>query len=210
MCCSKLSTQACTANLLPVLQLVVPWLCVFLIFALLAKYCIITEHCKEETPLLSKQPPSRIEALVDLLFVNNAYVTPLFIISIVITIFSIGVAGILVYFYGAASRVVVLYAQVYGIIALILLVIQYIPQIYLTHLKKEAGSLSIPMLVLQAPGSFAVVYFQAIMSHSSWTTWSPYLSTAIQQFLLIGQCAFYYCQKRKQKTQQEQPNSFIN
>lgn len=92
-------------------------------------------HSKEEAPLLPKQT-SRMDVLVDLLFVNNAYVAPLLLASTLATILSIGVGGILIYFYGADSSAVVVYAQVYGIAALILLVIQYIPQIYTTHVKK--------------------------------------------------------------------------
>lgn len=204
MCCSQLDAHDCVSNLLPVLQLVVPCICVYIIYLLLAKYCVSTRPSNEDVPLLDNQR-SRIDRLVDLLFVNNAFVIPLLVVSTIVTALSVGISVLLIYLYGDQSKIVTSFAQAWGIIALVLLVIQYIPQIYTTHVKKEAGSLSVATLLVQAPGALAVVYFQAIMNHGDWTTWSPYLCTAIQQSILIVQCVVYYCQKRQKATTQQEP-----
>jgi len=209
MCCKILSLEKCSANLLPVLQLGGPWLAVFIIYVLLAKYCRVSKRTLQETNsnsdeseharlmIKSRKPQSRMDAIVELLFMNNDYVVELLVFSIFLTLVSAGIGILLVYKYGDASRHVVLYADIYGVFALILLVIQYIPQIYTTHKNKEAGSLSVATLLLQAPGAFAIVYFQAIMNGGSWTTWAPYLCTGVQQLFLAGQCFFYYLQRRR-------------
>jgi uncharacterized protein with PQ loop repeat len=202
MCCHVLTVQQCSVNLLPVVQLAAPWLAVLVIFIILAKYSKYptpptspySSYNNEHASLISKSPPpqTRMDKIVDIIFLNNEFVVQLLIMSFVVTIAAAGVGVILVYHYGETSRQLVLYAQVWGVFALLLLVVQYIPQIYTTHKKKEAGSLSVATLLLQAPGALAVVYFQAFMNHGSWTTWAPYLCTAIQQFFLAGQCGVYY------------------
>jgi len=183
-----------------------------ILFVLLAKYSHLAKRNKLETnpnnynttdhsPLLysSSKPPqqSKIDAFVALLFMNNEYVEKLLIFSIVLTLTSAGVGLMLVYTYGYASRDVVLYAEVWGLFAIMLLMVQYIPQIYTTHKNKASGSLSVATLLLQVPGSFAIVYFQAFLNHESWTTWAAYLCAGTQQLILLCQCTIYYLMKRR-------------
>jgi len=205
----------CTANLLPVLQLAAPWLCTYIIFVLLGKYCknisvSATNDTSGQIPIaLPPTQPSRMDVIVEILFMNNDYVIPLLILTSFFTVSSAALGVGLVFRYGYTANAVTTFANVYGVVALVLLVIQYIPQIYVTHKMKEAGSLSVITLLLQAPGSILVVYFQAIMNHKPWTTWAPYFATAVQQFVLIAQCTLYWVQKRRKtkliKVDEKQP-----
>jgi hypothetical protein len=55
------------------------------------------------------------------------------------------------------------------------------------------------MLFIQMPGSLLVVYFQAVLNHKSWTTWLPYVCTAVQQGILIALWFWFRCVLRKKQ-----------
>lgn len=85
------------------------------------------------------------------------------------------------------------YADALGIAASVLVAIVWLPQIYTTLRERSPGSLSIEMLLLQAPGSVLVVIFQAVLANPPlpWSTWLPYIITSLEQFLLIGLWLFF-------------------
>ena len=85
------------------------------------------------------------------------------------------------------------YADGLGIAASVLVALVWLPQIYTTLRERSPGSLSIEMLLLQAPGSVLVVIFQAVLANPPlpWSTWLPYIITSLEQFLLIGLWLFF-------------------
>jgi uncharacterized protein with PQ loop repeat len=82
-----------------------------------------------------------------------------------------------------------------GYVSTAAIIIQWTPQIIMTFRAGEVGSLSIPMLLLQAPGSFLVVIFQ-LMYHEAASTWMPYFVTGIQQVVLLGICVWFEIRDR--------------
>lgn len=111
---------------------------------------------------------------------------------------SLVVAAFLVGFTGKSTATVT-FGSAYGIISTVATIIMWLPQIILTYRKRDPGSLSLLMLLLQFPGGVAAVYFQAIMEQESFTTWSPYLASALEQLILII-LIVYYKFKRSHKT----------
>lgn len=66
----------------------------------------------------------------------------------------------------------------------------WVPQIWTTFRTNNGGALSLPMLLIQGPGSAATVYFQ-IDSKQDFTTWVPYALCGIQQTILIIMLLYY-------------------
>jgi len=211
VCCIHLDSFSCLQILLPQIQLAVPWICTFIVFTLYLIYSgnsynhDLSAHNSffSAVPL----PPSSTESpamptwsvytILDFLFASRGhkYVAELFILSFVITAASFGGALLVIYY--APSGVVATFAYAYGIIAAVALFIQGLPQIYTTYKTKEAGSLSVATLALQAPGALVVVYFQGFVNpNGNWTTWLPYMVTSCQQSVLIGQCTYYWFKRR--------------
>jgi len=79
------------------------------------------------------------------------------------------------------------WANVLGIIATILAAIQYLPQIWMTWHLGHVGSLSIPMMLIQTPGSFVWAgSLAARLGIEGWSTWGVFLVTGCLQGCLLG------------------------
>jgi len=97
----------------------------------------------------------------------------------------------ILYFGGLLDNIgIKIYAQTLGTLAGIFTVFIWIPQIYYTGKSQNTGALSLPMLLIQGPGSAAAVYFQ-IASGQHWTTWVPYAAAGFQQLLLVIMLCFF-------------------
>eukprot|EP01129_Flabellula_baltica_P002475 TRINITY_DN12290_c0_g1_i1.p3 TRINITY_DN12290_c0_g1~~TRINITY_DN12290_c0_g1_i1.p3 ORF type:complete len:105 (+),score=5.97 TRINITY_DN12290_c0_g1_i1:526-840(+) len=73
-----------------------------------------------------------------------------------------------------------------GYVSTACIVLQWSPQIWVTFKNKSPGSLSLPMLLIQAPASFLVIYYQAVIHQTPFSTWAPFLIRGLQQFILIA------------------------
>lgn len=86
--------------------------------------------------------------------------------------------------------------------ATVLASIQYFPQIYTTLRLKRVGSLSIPMMCIQTPGSFVwAASLAARLGMEGWSAWGLYIVTALLQgsLLVMGVYFEYISPKRKNK-----------
>jgi len=80
-----------------------------------------------------------------------------------------------------------LWANILGIMATILSAIQYLPQIWTTYSLGHVGSLSIPMMLIQTPGSFVwAASLAARLGVEGWSTWGVYLVTGCLQGCLLA------------------------
>ncbi|KAG0145799.1 hypothetical protein CROQUDRAFT_45222 [Cronartium quercuum f. sp. fusiforme G11] len=95
-------------------------------------------------------------------------------------------------------RLLRIWATCAGVTSLILACCQYLPQIWATWKLKMVGSLSIPMMLMQTPGSFVFVYSLAVRPGVNWTTWIVYFVTGTLQGLLLILCIIW---KIRQKSQ---------
>lgn len=93
------------------------------------------------------------------------------------------------------------WANFLGILSTILASIQYFPQIYTTYKLKRVGSLSIPMMCIQTPGSFVwSASLAARLGPSGWSAWGVYLVTGtLQGTLLVMGSYFEIMHNRKEK-----------
>lgn len=90
---------------------------------------------------------------------------------------------------GPSSRLLVTrWATFLGWSAMILAALQYLPQIVHTAKKRLVGSLSIPMMCLQVPGSALFVYSLSLRPGVNYTSLAAYACTGVLQAILLGLC----------------------
>jgi hypothetical protein len=92
------------------------------------------------------------------------------------------------------------YAHTLGILAAVLASIQYLPQIWTTWKLKAVGSLSIPMMCIQTPGSFLwAASLAARYGWEGWSIWGLFMVTGLLQgiLLVMGSVFEYRNWKRK-------------
>ncbi|GAA6051552.1 hypothetical protein JCM3770_000412 [Rhodotorula araucariae] len=94
-----------------------------------------------------------------------------------------------------SERAVRVWATTLGLLSVALGCAQYAPQLVLTARRKLVGSLSIPMMLLQTPGSFVFVYTLAIRPGVNFTGWATYFVTGVLQGTLLVLCLLF---KRRQ------------
>jgi drug/metabolite transporter (DMT)-like permease len=100
------------------------------------------------------------------------------------------------------------WAEFLGIFATVLASIQYFPQIYTTYMLKRVGSLSIPMMCIQTPGSFLwAASLAARLGKQGWSAWGVYMVTGCLQGALLAMAIYFELQARKtQKPYREEPD----
>ncbi|CAD6945763.1 hypothetical protein CF336_g5710 [Tilletia laevis] len=96
-----------------------------------------------------------------------------------------------------SRKVISRWAAFLGITGTILAAGQYVPQILHTQRVKAVGSLSIPMMCLQVPGSVIFVYSLAIRPGAEWSTVAAYVATGVFQLVLLVQCVFFYFRQKR-------------
>ena len=84
------------------------------------------------------------------------------------------------------------WANFLGILAAILSSIQYLPQIYTTFRLRCVGSLSIPTMCIQTPGSLVWAgSLAARLGAEGWSTWGVYVVTACLQGTLLTMAVYF-------------------
>lgn len=93
---------------------------------------------------------------------------------------------LLVYF--ASSRSL---ATIFGMGALIVGLIQYLPQIWTTYCLKHTGSLSLITMLIQVPGGYLWCLSLATRHGSHWSTWISLFMAATLNFILFLMGIYY-------------------
>ena len=83
-----------------------------------------------------------------------------------------------------------------GVIAFIMELVQFIPQLITTCKLHDNGSLSLLMLEIQAPTNLANGLFMWLGQGDDFTTFASAMLDATQEFTLLGSCIFFKWQKR--------------
>lgn len=95
------------------------------------------------------------------------------------------------------------WANFLGIFSTVLATIQYLPQIYTTFKLKRVGSLSIPMMCIQTPGSFVwAASLAARLGKSGWSVWGLYMVTGCLQGTLLFMGSYFEIMHRKREKQE--------
>jgi hypothetical protein len=107
----------------------------------------------------------------------------------------------------APSAQLTAWANFLGIQSTILASLQYIPQLYTTWTLKHVGSLSIPMMCIQTPGSFVWAISLASREGTKWSSWVTYVATGCLQGGLLIMCIVWESQKKNGKTANGTPET---
>jgi len=192
LCCQKnpeLHYYQCLGNNLLSIQVACSPLCLCLLY-LLYLYYFETEGQVVDSSLIAVD----VTLDPDLFALRlNEYFWALMSFMFVSCCSILAAASAYFLYYGglADAENVFLYAKALGILSAILVLFQWTPQIWTTFQMGRAGVLSLPFLLIQAPGSFLIVGFQ-ISAKADWTTWVPYLVAGAEQMVLIGLLLFFH------------------
>lgn len=90
------------------------------------------------------------------------------------------------------------WANFLGLLGTLLAAIQYIPQIITTYRLQAIGSLSVPMMCIQTPGSFVFASSLAVrLGPGGWSAWGLFILTGCLQGCLLGMCLWFLWRDRK-------------
>ena len=92
------------------------------------------------------------------------------------------------------------YANGLGLAATALAVTQYLPQLWTTYSLKSVGSLSIPMMCIQTPGSYVWAASLAVrLGWEGWSIWGLYVMTGTLQGCILALGIVYELRERREK-----------
>ncbi|KAB8298337.1 hypothetical protein EYC80_002064 [Monilinia laxa] len=186
-CCRTVSTLECAAGLLGIAQVGVQWFCFSVILLLFMVFFPRTPTL----PILdddTKQHTWRTAVTVALICLLHGFVTIIISVSLAL----------------ARPNALGVWANILGITATILAAIQYLPQIWLTYNLGHIGSLSIPMMCIQTPGSFLwSASLAARLGWGGWSTWGVFLVTGCLQGCLLALGISFVLRARREKRSSE-------
>jgi len=108
------------------------------------------------------------------------------VLAVSIAFFVFALLGSIIFVYAAPSHLRG-WANFLGLSATLLAAVQYIPQIIMTWRLQETGSLSVPMMCIQTPGSFVFAASLAVrLGPGGWSAWGLFIFTGILQGFLLG------------------------
>ncbi|EUC38193.1 hypothetical protein COCCADRAFT_32656 [Bipolaris zeicola 26-R-13] len=190
-CCKEIGTFPCAAAMLGIVQIGVQWSCFFFIMLLFLIF-------------FPRDAPSIVEEEQDSQM--PTWKEAVLVLAVSVAFFVVALFGSVVFVYAVPSHVRG-WANFLGLLATVLAAIQYIPQILMTWKLQETGSLSIPMMCIQTPGSFVfAASLYARLGPAGWSAWGLFIFTGILQgFLLAMGISFVL---RDRKAQQAQTMKF--
>ena len=124
-------------------------------------------------------------------YINNVEIDSLsFIICILLSIIIFFINYLIVMNY-LNSNILYYSGQIFNILASILSVAMWIPQLYTSYKIKKEGSLSLIALFIHCIGCILTVIYQVILSKQDFTVGLPYLLGAILELFVIIVCMYY-------------------
>ncbi|OMP85862.1 hypothetical protein BK809_0002074 [Diplodia seriata] len=203
-CCDEIDGFACGAALLGIAQVGVQWSCFFLmlvfrstlqgssglltIYSMLLFLVFFPREGTAPEQGEGEEHHSRYTFQQALLVVglSIAHFFAVFLVSVVLL--------------ARYPHSLQLWANILGIMATCLASIQYVPQIYTTWKLQHVYSLSIPMMLIQTPGSFVFAASLAVrLGASGWSAWGVYIVTGILQGVLLGMGIYFWVRDRKEQ-----------
>ncbi|KAH8809052.1 hypothetical protein F5884DRAFT_794317 [Xylogone sp. PMI_703] len=181
-CCKTVSAFECAAGLLGIAQVGVQWFCFWVILLLFLIFFPREPALPYNTDV--KQHTWRTAVSVAITCVIH--------LLIVLVVSSVLVLG-------HPDRLG-LWANILGVMGSILAGTQYLPQIWMTYHLRHVGSLSIPTMLIQAPGSFVWAgSLAARLGWEGWSTWSILLFTGMLQVCLLSMGIYFEVKARQSK-----------
>ncbi|KAI9770546.1 MAG: hypothetical protein M1840_003136 [Geoglossum simile] len=182
-CCRHISSFECFAGSLGVAQVGMQWSCFAFILLL---FVIFTP--REPNPDIRKTDRSDS---------SQGFRTALAIAAICV-LHAIATSALSAHFLNARPSSLILWANFLGINSTILASIQYFPQLWTTFRLKHVGSLSIPMMLIQTPGSFVWAgSLFARLGKEGWSAWGVFVVTGSLQGSLLAMAIHYELKERR-------------
>ncbi|TVY78505.1 Uncharacterized protein LSUE1_G006168 [Lachnellula suecica] len=179
-CCKTVGTFECVAGLLGIAQVGVQWSCFTVILLLFLIFF-------PRGPALSQETTHSWKLAVSVAIICLVHGLAVILISIVLIATRPHALGI--------------WASILGIMGAVLATIQYLPQIWLTHRIRDVGSLSIPMMCIQTPGSFLWSgSLIARLGWAGWSSWGIFLVTGFLQGCLLALGVYYSVKNKRAKS----------
>ena len=89
------------------------------------------------------------------------------------------------------------FGEICGTAATFLEFSEFVPQMYTTCRLRDAGSLSLLMLEIQAPADIANALYMWLGTGDHWTTWLTILVDGTEELILLGTCLVFNCMKAR-------------
>ena len=174
--------------ILPLLQMITPWLCIFIFYSMFVYYAKKNHKIRLFTEsLLLKTTDKNNYNFRNIKLGFFAYIIIVIIFWILFGFFSINYKNNTLYYYG----------QTMNIIASITSISMWIPQIIKSCKLREPGSLSIIALAIHAIGCIITFVYQVFMSNQSFFIGFPYLIGAILETSVILLTTNNICKKKE-------------
>ncbi|KAF3920765.1 hypothetical protein ABW20_dc0103060 [Dactylellina cionopaga] len=189
-CATDLGPFQCFAGTLGILQVTAQWTCFMIILLLFLIYFPFA------TPVL----PTSDNLSTDSHHHKNPSPTTAVTISLLSFLHLVITLVVSIYLYKTASASTILrWTSFLGIQSTVLASIQYIPQIYTTYKLQAVGSLSIPMMCIQTPGSFIWAFSLATREGTDWSSWLVYCCTGTLQGSLLVMAIIFERRRRSEE-----------
>ena len=118
------------------------------------------------------------------------------VLAVSLSFFVFVILGSLVFIYPAHAHVRA-WTNSLGLLGTTLAAIQYIPQIITTWKRQSVGSLSVPMMCIQTPGSFVfAASLAARLGPGGWSAWGLFILTGCLQGCLLGMSLVFWWRER--------------
>ena len=119
------------------------------------------------------------------------------VLAVSLAFFVFALLGSVVVVYAAPSHLQG-WADFLGVTGTVLAAVQYIPQIIATWRLQQVGSLSVPMMCIQTPGSFVFAASLAVrLGKKGWSVWTLFIVTGLLQGVLLGMSLWFLWRDRK-------------
>ncbi|KAJ4301563.1 hypothetical protein N0V90_003656 [Kalmusia sp. IMI 367209] len=179
-CCSEIGSFPCAAALLGIAQIGVQWTCFFFIMLL---FLIFFPRNAQDPEEQDSNLPTWKEAIV--------------VLALSLTFFVFAFLGSVTFVYAAPTHLRG-WANFLGLLGTALAAVQYLPQIATTWRLQETGSLSVPMMCIQTPGSFVFAASLAVrLGPGGWSAWGLFILTGMLQGVLLGMSLWFLWRDRQ-------------
>lgn len=163
-----------------------------------------------KTPALPSQPLTGASMLLFLIFFPRdtedaedqdtslpTWKEAILVLAVSLAFFVFAFLGSIIFAYPARAHIRG-WANFLGLLGTALAAIQYIPQIRTTWRLQETGSLSVPMMCIQTPGSFVFAASLAVrLGPAGWSAWGLFILTGCLQGCLLGMSLWFLWRDRK-------------
>ncbi|EED19586.1 PQ loop repeat protein [Talaromyces stipitatus ATCC 10500] len=187
-CCREISGVSCFAGLLGIFQVGVQCLSFYVILFLFLIYFPRATSLVDPTTSAESENERNGNGNADIEDTDDKQ--PSYATAVVVALICLVHAAIVL----IISLVVALkypdhlqaWANILGIMSAVLASIQYFPQIWTTFRLQKVGSLSIPMMCIQTPGSLVwAASLAQRLGAEGWSAWGVYVITALLQGTLL-------------------------